>query len=332
MEWITGIQKAINYIEDHLDGEIDYAVAAKQAGCSESNFMRVFSVLSGYTLGEYVRSRRLSLAGYELKSTTERIIDVAMKYGYDSPESFTRAFVKFHGITPTEARRMGSSLRSFSPMTLKISIEGGRSMDYRIEEKPRMIFVGFKRKFSGKPDDMGKTEQREAFWISTREEQDVLLALRAEDDRRWYEISTDFTEDGYTQYISVLIDEQEDAFQRLKVALDELFEPEWTEKLLENIKSGVPMRNKVPKEGVRKEIADFDVRVVPAHTWAIFRGKEDTAPVMYVEELRRQIMSEWLPTSGYVMADAPEIVMVNWLKKEEKEKRYLEYWLPIEWK
>ena len=88
MDWITGIQNAINYIEDHITEELDYERIAKESFSSSFHFQRVFSILCGYTLGEYIRNRRLTLAGAELANTREKVIDVAYKYGYDNPESF----------------------------------------------------------------------------------------------------------------------------------------------------------------------------------------------------------------------------------------------------
>lgn len=104
MDWICGIQNAINYIENHLTDEIDYEEVAKQSFSSGYHFQRIFGILCGYTLGEYIRLRRLSLAGAELANEKAKVIDVAMKYGYDSPDSFAKAFQKFHGITPSEAQ------------------------------------------------------------------------------------------------------------------------------------------------------------------------------------------------------------------------------------
>ena len=92
MDWITGIQNAINYIEDHIIEELDYEQIAKVSFSSSFHFQRVFSILCSYTLGEYIRNRRLTLAGTELANTREKVIDVAFKYGYDNPESFTKAF------------------------------------------------------------------------------------------------------------------------------------------------------------------------------------------------------------------------------------------------
>ena len=123
MDWITGMQKAIDYIEEHLTEPIDYEIVAARSFSSSYHFQRVFSILCGFTIGEYIRNRRLSLAGQELASSDVKVIDVALKYGYESPDGFTKAFQKFHGILPSEARAKGSNLKSFSRLVLKISLE-----------------------------------------------------------------------------------------------------------------------------------------------------------------------------------------------------------------
>jgi len=135
MDWITGIQNALNYIEGHITDDLNYTDIASQAACSNFYFQRIFGILCGISLGEYIRNRRLALAGSELNATDVKVIDVAMKYGYESPESFTRAFSKFHGITPSEAKKDGSKLKAYSPLSVQIILKGGHIMDYKIIEK-----------------------------------------------------------------------------------------------------------------------------------------------------------------------------------------------------
>ena len=135
MDWITGIQKALDYIESHLTEDINYEKVAAESFSSNYHFQRIFSILCGYTLGEYIRFRRLSIAGAELASGKEKVIDIALKYGYDSPDSFAKAFQKFHGVAPSKARENGNTLKSFSRLSIKISLEGGSTMNYRLEEK-----------------------------------------------------------------------------------------------------------------------------------------------------------------------------------------------------
>ena len=142
MDYVTGIQRAIDYIEDNICDELDYDVIAGEAACSSFYFQRIFGVLCGVTLGEYIRNRRLTLAGSELTSTEEKTIDIALKYGYECPESFTRAFSKFHGITPSEARKDGSKLKSFSRLSVQIIMKGGSVMNYKIIKKPAFMVLG----------------------------------------------------------------------------------------------------------------------------------------------------------------------------------------------
>ena len=133
MDWMTGIQRAIDYVEAHLDETADYGAVAREAASSPFNFQRMFAMVCGYTLGDYIRMRRLSVAADELYRTDDRIIDIALRSGYDTPESFSRAFTRFHGISPSEARR-GGSVKSFSRLSVKLILEGGNIMDYRIEK------------------------------------------------------------------------------------------------------------------------------------------------------------------------------------------------------
>lgn len=149
MDWIQGIQNAIRYIEDHILDELDYEEISAQAHVSSFHFQRAFSVLCGLTLGEYIRNRRLTLAGMELLSGTSKVIDVALKFGYDSPDSFTKAFTRFHGVTPSSARKEGATLKSVAPLKIKFRLEGGNVMDYRIEAKDAFKVIGAVREFNG---------------------------------------------------------------------------------------------------------------------------------------------------------------------------------------
>ena len=116
MDWITGLQKAVDYIEDHLTETIDYEKVAAQSFSSSYHFQRVFSILCGFTVGEYIRNRRLSLAGTELATSDAKVLDVALKYGYESPDSFAKALRNFHGVLPSQARSNGSMLKSYSAL------------------------------------------------------------------------------------------------------------------------------------------------------------------------------------------------------------------------
>ncbi|MBG9798635.1 AraC family transcriptional regulator [Brevibacillus laterosporus] len=146
MDLLKNMNAAIQYMEDNLTNDIDFKEVARLAFCSEYHFKRMFSFLAGMSISEYIRCRRLTLAAFELKDSSVKIIDIAMKYGYNSPDSFSRAFQNLHGITPSEARNNGYSLKAYSPMTFQLSIKGGNEMNYRIEEKQAFRIVGIKKR------------------------------------------------------------------------------------------------------------------------------------------------------------------------------------------
>ncbi len=148
MDWIKIIENALRYIEENLSGELTVGRIAEKVNISPFYFQKGFSMLCGYSVGEYIRMRRLSVAGSELVTSDNKVIDLALKYGYDSPDSFTKAFTRFHGSTPTDVRRKGALLKSFAPLHIKIILDGGNTMEYRVEEKPEFRVMGVSKIFS----------------------------------------------------------------------------------------------------------------------------------------------------------------------------------------
>ncbi len=141
------IQQAIFYMEKHILEDITYTEVAKSVYMSSYNFHRIFSFITGMTAGEYLRKRRLTLAAQELQKTDISVIEAAYKYGYETPESFSKAFARFHGSTPKQARQKGAKLHLFSPLVIKIIMEGGRIMDYRMERRESQRFLTLVRAF-----------------------------------------------------------------------------------------------------------------------------------------------------------------------------------------
>ncbi len=142
MEWIERLNEAIAYIEEHLTEEIDYERLGKIACCSSYHFQRMFTYMAGVPLSEYIRRRKMSLAAVDLQSTGIKIIDVAGKYGYNSPTAFNRAFQSVHGIAPSAVKNKGVSVKSFPPVSFKIIVKGVEEMNYRIETKDAFRIVG----------------------------------------------------------------------------------------------------------------------------------------------------------------------------------------------
>ena len=142
MEWVERLNKSMDYIEHHLTQEIDYDRLAQIACCSSYHFQRMFTYMAGVTLAEYIRRRRLSLAAEDLLSGEEKIVDLALKYGYSSPTAFTRAFESIHGASPSAVRNEGVGVKSFPPIRFSISVQGGTEMNFRIETCPAFRIVG----------------------------------------------------------------------------------------------------------------------------------------------------------------------------------------------
>lgn len=142
MDWFKNLKMTIDYIEDNLDREISYEKAANISGCSVHYFQRIFTGVTGISLSEYIRRRRMTQAGLELQSRQCKVIDVALKYGYTSPTAFNRAFQMIHGITPAAAKKSGSRLNAYPPIEFKVSVSGEEAMSYRIEEKKAMRLIG----------------------------------------------------------------------------------------------------------------------------------------------------------------------------------------------
>lgn len=147
MEWISCLKKAVAYMEAHLEDELDVAAVARHVSVSPFYLERGFQILTGYTLGEYVRNRRLYEAALTLARTDETVLDVALRYGYGTPESFAKAFSRFHGATPAASRRDTRLIRRFLPLNIRIEITGGNKMDYIVERMQDLTVIGFERVF-----------------------------------------------------------------------------------------------------------------------------------------------------------------------------------------
>ena len=148
MNYISDIQKAIDYIEENLEEKINYESVAKQIGMSSYYFHRMFSAIVGVSPAEYIRNRRLTCAAEDLTRNNGNILDVALKYRFESNESFTRAFTKFHQILPKIAKQKGNELKAFSRVKLEFKIDGGNILNYRIEDKEEFEIEAIIRSFS----------------------------------------------------------------------------------------------------------------------------------------------------------------------------------------
>lgn len=223
MHLLKNMNDAMKYIEENLTNEIDFKIVASIANCSEYHFKRMFSFLAGITLSEYIRRRRLSLAALELNNSKIKVIDVAIKYGYNSPDSFTRAFQNLHGVTPSDARNNGHQLKSYPLMTFHLSIRGGNEMNYQVEQKEAFNIIGIMKRvpiiFEGENPEIT------AMWKSfTMEEIVQLKKLSNIEPKGMIQASTNFSEGRMKekgeldQYIGVATTQEfREKFSKLEV-------------------------------------------------------------------------------------------------------------------
>lgn len=223
MDGLKNMNAAMKYIEENLTNQIDFKMVARFAHCSEYHFKRMFSFLAGISLSEYIRRRRLSLAAFELNNSNIKIIDIAIKYGYNSPDSFTRAFQNLHGVTPSEARNNGQQLKAYPLMSFQLSIRGGNEMNYRIEQKKAFNIIGIMKRvpiiFEGENPEIT------AMWKSLDMEKiEQLKKISNVEPKGMIQASTNFSEGRMeekgelNQYIGVATTQEcPENFSRLEV-------------------------------------------------------------------------------------------------------------------
>lgn len=144
MDWLQGMNDVVDYIENNLTERIKYDTLCKIVGCSVYEFSRIFSFMAGMSVSEYVRRRRLSQAVFDIHSRDERLVDIALKYGYESQAAFTRAFKELHGQTPHSARKDGVSLKTYPKITFKLILKGVNELNFRIEKREGFSIIGLK--------------------------------------------------------------------------------------------------------------------------------------------------------------------------------------------
>ena len=240
MDWVDKLNESINYIEENLTGDISYEAISKIAGCSVYNFQRMFSYIADKPLSEYIRNRRLTMAEFDLLNNSDRIIDISLKYGYESQDAFTRAFKNFHGILPSKVRSETVQLKSCPKLSFQIKIKGeddiwGNAWKDGIMKRFLDNFPGYRPSgFLGIAQGGGWGES---------EYMEYIIAV------------TNHVDTSSCEYVPVL-------------------------------------------EGMK----EFSY---PAGTWVIFEANGELSNA--IQEVYKQFYTEWLPSSGYELANLPVI-------------------------
>lgn len=203
MDWLKHWNKALDYLEENLDGEIRLEELGRLAGCSPYHFQRMFSYIAGTPLNEYIRRRRMTRAAVELRAG-ERVLDVALRYGYDSPTAFNRAFQSVHGVAPSLAKQDGVRLKSFPRIRFKFVVRGDAEMEYQIVEKEAFRIVGFRTPIPVDQEESFQTVPR--FWQSTGPRLGELIPMMSLATPGVLGVSTCHREEGNFYYIAVASD------------------------------------------------------------------------------------------------------------------------------
>ncbi|WP_209443679.1 AraC family transcriptional regulator [Paenibacillus camerounensis] len=211
MEWLIRMKEAMDYMESKMTEPLRIEDVAGIAHVSPFHFQRMFSMLTGFTVADYIRKRRLTLAAQELASSKVRVLDVALKYGYDSPEAFAKAFRKAHGLTPSAAREPGVQLKAFPRLSFHLSLKGDQEMEYKIVDKPAFNVIGKSIQVTCKDGENFRRIPK--FWDECNEDgtSDELIGLASEEAWLGICMSMDMEKDLLSYWVGVKADEAADS-------------------------------------------------------------------------------------------------------------------------
>lgn len=297
MDMLERINRAMDYIEQNLTERVDYERLAQLACCSQYQFQKMFSYIVGVTMSEYIRRRRMTLAAFELRHSDIKVIDLALRYGYESPEAFTRAFVAVHGVPPSAARVEGTELKAYPQISFQITIQGVAKMEYRIVERGPFTVYGIERMF-----DMTNDQN--------------LIEI----PKFWKESCDNGAVDqlGDTSGIPCGVGES----GRCPVgAICSYGKLDGTRFHYMLFAEKTPAAN---SEG-------YTEVEVPAATWAVFKSEPytdgDGSVTAACQTLYKRIYGEWFPTASYTLVPCYELEIYYWTKTG---KTTMEVWLRVQ--
>jgi AraC family transcriptional regulator len=289
MDWQTRMTWAIEYLERNLYGEANLEEAARAANCSTFHFYRMFEMVAGVGVAEYLRRRRLSEAALALSGGgADRVIDLALRFGYDSPDAFSRAFRREFGCLPSDARKGGARLHSYPKLSFSVVLKGDKAMEYRIEKGPAIELAGISIKARSK--DGSNLVDVPAFWDAAMADGRWKALFESSDPRRMCVcgVCRDFDLASGTFTYSIAIDRP--------AAMD-----------------GLP--------------AGCEAFTVPASTWAKFVSRGPIMPNF--QETMKRVFGEWLPASDWEHAGTAEIEYYPTPLPPDAPDYWCEIWVPV---
>lgn len=277
--WFDSFNEIIAYIEDNLDGDIQYEVMGRMIGYSTYHIQRLFLMISNTPISEYIRNRRLSCAAYDLMDSTNSVTDIAYRYGYSSPTSFNRAFKAFHGVTPRDISKDKNIMKAYPPLRFELSIKGAVTMDYRLMTLSEFRVIG--RKIHTTLENGQSYAEVPQFWKHLQQTQEIPDIL------------------GFMN---------QEPFGLLAVSD---YNPSLDDKAFDYYIG--TSSDKVKPEG-------YDEIIVPEATWAVFPCKMQSPEAL--QNFQKQIVMDWLPTSGYQFAFGPDLEVYA-------PDNTVEMWIPV---
>lgn len=289
MDWQARLNRALDRIEAGIEGELSWAEVAREANCSLFHFMRMFEVVAGVGAAEYLRRRRLSRAAGELAGGGARVIDLALRYGYETPEAFSKAFRREFGMSPTEAREPGATLRTWPRLTVSIVLKGSEAMEYRIENRPAFGITGLPLEVS--VVDGRNYVEIPAFWKRLMEDGSYAALWKCALAKHGF---------GVMGVCAGDMDEKRESFTYL-----------------------VGIESPAERAGLPPGCVDL---AVGAHSWAVFPSRGPLPGA--IQAVWKRIMAEWFPGAGYEHADAPDLEVYS-AGDASSADYYSEIWIPV---
>ncbi|MCL2171461.1 MAG: AraC family transcriptional regulator [Defluviitaleaceae bacterium] len=293
MDWLKGMNGVIEHIEENLTQPIKYELLSRIVGCSIYEFSRIFSFMTGMSVSEYIRRRRLSQAVFDIQNVNEKIIDIALKYCYESHTTFTRAFKELHGTTPVSARKTSVSLKTYPPISFVLTIKGVDEMDFRIEKMGSFQIMGLAGYFT--PGE----EWKDSLWGQFLDGADGADGSGTFNQALWNKGNPSFYTSPFWQV----------------GATD-----------FHSIDGKTPTIIGAEYKGAKPDIENLSMKTIPEATWAVFTFKGETGAK--VGEAITRIVTEWFPQSQYVRNE--NVPMLDSYPDGQIDENYKwEIWMPV---
>jgi len=294
MDWLKGMNRVIEHIEENLTNPMPYELLSRIVGCSLYEFSRIFSFMAGMSVSEYIRRRRLSQAVFDIQNSNYKIIDIALKYCYESPTTFTRAFKEMHGTTPLTARKTGVNLKTYPPISFVLTIKGVNEMNFRIEKKGSFQIMGL----------AGYTKIGKLEWEGTL----------------WQEFLDGNGKDGSGTFNKAFWNKGKPSYYTA---------PLWQVGAYDfhSVEGKTPTIIGAEYKGTKPDVEGMSMKTIPETTWAVFTIKGETGPKAMDEAFTR-IITEWFPQSQYARNET--IPHLDVYPDGKVDENYTwEIWMPV---